>query len=57
MVLAMMFWMSTVEMVIVDLKDLDFTETGAIGWILLVLATVAAEMEAAEMEAADLLRW
>ena len=57
MVLAMMFWRLTVEMVRVDLEDLDFAETGAIGWILLVLATVAAEMEAAEMEAADLLRW
>ena len=32
-------------MVIVDPEDLDFAEMGAIGWILLVLATVAAEME------------
>ena len=48
MVLAMMFWRLTVEMVRVDLEDLDFAETGAIGWILLVLATVAAEMETAD---------
>ena len=33
------------EMVIVDSEDLDFAETGAIGWILSVLATIAAEME------------
>ena len=33
------------EMVIVDLEDLDCAETGAIGWILLVEATVAAKME------------
>ena len=33
------------EMVIVDLEDLDFAKMGAIGWILSVLATVAAEME------------
>ena len=47
-----MFWRPTVEMVIVDSEDLDFAETGAIGWILSVLATVEAEMEAA-----DLLHW
>ena len=29
-------------MVIVDPKDLDFAKTEAIGWIFLVLATVAA---------------
>ena len=33
------------EMVIVDLENLDFTKTGAIGWILSVLATIAIEME------------
>ena len=33
------------EIVIVDPEDLDFAKMGAIGWILLVLATVAAEME------------
>ena len=39
-------------MVKVDLEDWDCAETGAIGWKLSVLATVAAEMEIA-----DLLRW
>ena len=39
-------------MVIVDLEDLDFAKMGAIGWILSVLATVAAKMEIV-----DLLRW
>ena len=33
------------EMVIVNPEDLDFAEMGAIGWILSVLATIAAEME------------
>ena len=37
------------EMVIVDLEDLDFAETGAIGWILSVLAIVAAEMETVDL--------
>ena len=37
------------EMVIVDLEDLDFAETGAIGWILSVLEIVVAEMEAADL--------
>ena len=37
------------EMVIVDLEDLDFAEMGAIGWILLVLATVAVEMEIVDL--------
>ena len=37
------------EMVIVDPEDLDFAETGAIGWILSVLAIVVAEMEAANL--------
>ena len=45
MVLAMMLLRSTVEMVIVDPEDLDFVETGAIGWILPVLSTVVEEME------------
>ena len=36
-------------MVIVDLEDLDFAKMGAIGWILSVLATVAAEMETADL--------
>ena len=37
------------EMVIVDPKNLDFAETRAIGWILSVLATVAAEMETVDL--------
>ena len=37
------------EMVIVDLEDLDCTETRAIGWILLVLTKVAVEMEAVDL--------
>ena len=37
------------EMVIVDPEDLDFAEMGAIGWILLVLATIAAEMEIVDL--------
>ena len=45
MTLAMMFLRSSVEMVKVRLEDLDCAETGAIGWTLLVLATVAAETE------------
>ena len=32
-----------------DLEDLDFVETGAIGWILSVLATVVVEMEATDL--------
>ena len=32
-------------MVIVDPKDLDFVEMGAIGWILSVLAIVTAKIE------------
>ena len=44
MVLAMIFWRLIVEMVIVDLEDLDFAETGAIGWILSVLAIVVAKI-------------
>ena len=33
-------------------EDLDYAEMGAIGWTLSMLATVAAEIETA-----DLLRW
>ena len=49
MVLAMMFLRSSVEMVKVDAEDLDCVETGAIGWTLLVLATVATEIETANL--------
>ena len=41
MVLAIMFCRSTVKIVIVDPEDLDCAKTGAIGWILSVLAIVA----------------
>ena len=37
------------EIVIVNLEDLDFAETGVIGWILSVLATVVVEMEIADL--------
>ena len=36
-------------MVIVDLEDLDYAEMGSISWILLVLATVTAEVEAIDL--------
>ena len=39
-------------MVKVDPEDRDYAKTGAIGWSLSVLATVATEIEIA-----DLLRW
>ena len=39
-------------MVKVDLEDWDCAEMGAIGWTLSMLATVAVEMETA-----NLLRW
>ena len=45
MTLAMIFLRSSVEMVKMRLEDLDCAETGAIGWTLSVLATVAAEIE------------
>ena len=32
-----------------DPEDLDFAETGVISWILLVLKTVAAEMETTDL--------
>ena len=37
------------EIVIVNPKDLDFTEMEAIGWILSVLATITVEMETADL--------
>ena len=49
MVLAMRFGKSTMEMVIVDSEDLDFAQMLAIGWIPLVLATVAIEMEMTDL--------
>ena len=37
------------DMVKVPPEDLDCAETGAIGWTLSVLATVAAEIETADL--------
>ena len=37
------------DMVKVHLDDLDYAEMGAIGWTLSVLATVAAEIETADL--------
>ena len=36
------------DMVKVRSEDLDYAEMGAIGWTLLMLATVAAEIETAD---------
>ena len=49
MTLTMMFLRSFVDMVKVRLEDLDYAETGAIGWTLSVLATVAAKIEVANL--------
>ena len=49
MTLVMMFLRSSVDMVKVRSKDLDCAETGAIGWTLIVLATVTAEIETADL--------
>ena len=44
-----MFLRSFVDMVKVHFEDLDCAETGAIGWTLLALATVAAEIETVDL--------
>ena len=49
MILAIMFLRSSVDMVKVRSEDLDCAETGAIGWKLSVLATVAAEIGTADL--------
>ena len=49
MTLAMMFIRSSLEMVKVDPEDRDCAKMGAIGWSLSVLATVAAEIEIADL--------
>ena len=49
MTLAMMFIRSSLEIVKVDLEDRDCVKTGAIGWPLSVLATVAAKIETADL--------
>ena len=49
MTLAMMFLRSSVNMVKVRPENLDCVETGAIGWPLSLLATVAVEIETADL--------
>ena len=49
MTLAMMFLRSSVDMMKVRSEDLDCAETGAIGWTLLVLAIVVAEIETTDL--------
>ena len=49
MTLAMMFLRSSVDMVKVRPKDLDCGEMGAIGWTLSVLATVATDIDTADL--------
>ena len=45
MTLAMMFLRSSMDMVKVRSEDLDYAETGAIGWTLSMLAIVVIEIE------------
>ena len=47
MTLAMIFLRSSVDMVKMHLEDLDCAETGAIGWTLSVIETVATETKIA----------
>ena len=49
MTLAMTFLRTFVDIVKVHRKDLDCVEAGASGWTLLVLATVAAKIEIADL--------
>ena len=49
MTLAMIFLRSSVDMVKMRFEDLDCAKIGAIGCTLLVLATVAAEIETADL--------
>ena len=49
MTLAKIFLRSSVDMVKMRSEDLDYAEMGAIGWTLSMLATVAAEIETAEL--------
>ena len=49
MTLAMIFIKSSLEMEKVDPEDLDYAETGAIGWTLSVLATMTVEIEIANL--------
>ena len=49
MTLVMIFLRSSVDMVKMHPEDLDCAETGAISWTLSVLATVAAEIDTADL--------
>ena len=49
MTLAMMFLRSFVDMGKVHPEDLNYAETGAIGWTLSVLATIVAKIETADL--------
>ena len=49
MTLAMMFLRSSVNMVKVRPEDLDYAEMGAISWTLSVLATVAVDIDTADL--------
>ena len=49
MTLVIMFLRSCMDMVKVRSEDLDCAEMGAIGWTLSVLATVATEIETADL--------
>ena len=49
MTLAMIFLRSSVDMVKVRFEDLDCAKTGAIGWTLSVLATVAVKIDTADL--------
>ena len=49
MTLVMIFLRSSVDMVKVCSEDLNCAEIGAIGWTLSVLATIAAEIETADL--------
>ena len=49
MILAMIFLRSSMDMMKVRSEDLDCVKMGAIGWTLLVLATVVAEIETSDL--------
>ena len=49
MTMVIIFLRSSVDMVKVHSEDLGCAEMGAIGWTLSVLATVAAEIETADL--------
>ena len=49
MILVMIFLKSYVEMVKVRPEDLDYVETGAIGWTCSMLVTIAAEIKTIDL--------